>query len=217
MCSPVHPVHLVQRRERKVVRASSALRLVAGITLARVPLACAFALVLILWSDGFAHLTVCLGLLALIEATDILDGFLARRLRVDSDLGAMLDPLADSISRLTVYWALAASGLVYLVVPLVMAARDITVGYCRLWRMREGRSVKARLSGKLKAVVQGVASVGILLQPLYENHLGEPGRWTAPVWSYLVIAATIVSGIDYVWDAFAQRRLATSEGARPVL
>ena len=46
----------------------------------------------------------------MIELTDALDGAIARARGVTSELGATLDPLTDSMSRLIVYWTLAAAG-----------------------------------------------------------------------------------------------------------
>jgi CDP-diacylglycerol--glycerol-3-phosphate 3-phosphatidyltransferase len=134
-------------------------------------------------------------LLAISEVTDALDGFFARRLGVVSETGAMLDPYADSVSRLIVYWSLAGAGSALAFVPLVMAVRDVTVAYARITWVRQGKSVSARLSGKVKAVVQGVAAFALLWGPLYVK---ATGVWITVALSWLVIAVTVYSAVDYV-------------------
>src|SRR5690606_15897420 len=116
--------------------------LVQVVTLARVPLA--IALAVILQSNEsltMGVLVACSVLLAISEVTDFLDGQLARRLGVVSETGAMLDPYSDSVSRLIVYWSLAQRDLTLSFVPLVMAVRDVTVAYCRITWVRQGKSV----------------------------------------------------------------------------
>jgi len=134
-------------------------------------------------------------ILLLGEVTDALDGFLARRYNLQSEWGAMLDPYADSVSRLIIYWALGQAGLALAVVVLVMAVRDVTVAYCRIIWTRQGRSVGAKLSGKAKAVVQFAGAFILLLLPLL---VAAETRWPMLAVSWLVIVATAWSGLDYL-------------------
>lgn len=175
---------------------SGAYLLVQAVTLARIPLAVAFAVVLLSSArPATSVLVACSVILALSEVTDVLDGQLARRLGVVSETGAMLDPYSDSVSRLIVYWSLAGAGLALSFVPLVMGIRDVTVAYCRITWVRQGKSVSARWSGKLKAVVQGLAAFGLLGSPAYRD---AAGPWVVPVLSWLVAALTVYSAIDYL-------------------
>jgi CDP-diacylglycerol--glycerol-3-phosphate 3-phosphatidyltransferase len=186
----------IAQRSRRSTGRSAVLQLV---TLGRVPIAAAFAAILIYWS-GLSATLLCLLLLILIEISDCLDGYLARRWGLVSEWGAMIDPYSDSISRITVYWALAVSGLAWAVLPLVMAARDITVAYCRVILTRHGQSVSARWSGKLKACVQATGAFLLLLSPLYTNWTGE---WPIPAVSCIVLIATLVSPIEYAAAAIS--------------
>jgi CDP-diacylglycerol---glycerol-3-phosphate 3-phosphatidyltransferase len=170
--------------------------LVQGLTLSRIPLAIAFAAVLAGFrSPGLGVILACSVILAISEVTDALDGLLARRWGVVSETGAMLDPYSDSVSRLIVYWSLAWAGLALAFLPLVMAVRDVTVAYCRITWVRQGRSVSAKWSGKVKAVVQGVAAFVLLWSPLY---VAATGAWIVTAVSGVVIAVTVYSAIDYL-------------------
>lgn len=94
---------------------------------------------------------------ALIEVSDVLDGYLARKLGQESEAGKVLDPLADSLSRLTYFICFAASGIMPLWVLLLLVYRDIGVAYIRVLYSRDRIMLPARISGKIKAWVYGFA------------------------------------------------------------
>ena len=179
--------------------------LVQILTAVRVPLAITFAVLLPSSVEDRSWLLGCLALLVLQEASDVLDGALARRLGVVSRWGQVFDPFADSISRLIVYWALAQAGLTLAAVPLVMAVRDVTVAYSRLVAADHGGSVSARLSGKIKAWVQGLGAMFLTATPLFDG----PAASGAYV-SWIVIAVTAASAVEYVLGAQSAITAATS-------
>lgn len=94
---------------------------------------------------------------ALIEASDFFDGYLARKLNLESELGKVLDPLADSLSRLTYFVCFAASGIMPAWVLLVLVYRDVGVSYIRVLFSRWSVLLPARVSGKVKAWVYAFA------------------------------------------------------------
>jgi CDP-diacylglycerol--glycerol-3-phosphate 3-phosphatidyltransferase len=97
---------------------------------------------------------------ALIEVSDLLDGHLARALGQESELGKVLDPFADSVSRLTYFICFAGSGIVPLWILLTLVYRDVAVAYIRVMASKGKALMAARLSGKLKAWVYAVAGAG---------------------------------------------------------
>ena len=172
--------------------------LVLLLTVLRGPLAVSFAVLFLTVGHGWTRVVAGLFLLAAMELTDLLDGFAARRFGVVTEWGAALDPYMDSFSRLIVYWTLACAGLIMPLVPLVMALRDVTVAYCRVFLTRAGQSVAANWSGKIKAVVQGAMAMIIvgesIYSPLLGSRLASPGAW-------LVIVVTLASAAQYVMQA----------------
>jgi CDP-diacylglycerol--glycerol-3-phosphate 3-phosphatidyltransferase len=127
------------------------------------------------------------------ELTDLADGFLARKFGMSSELGAALDPLCDSLYRLTVFLGFAAAGWMPLWMVLPFAFRDIIVSYARIAAASRGASVGARWSGKIKAVVQGAAQIAVLV--LFA--LGWGGEWN--IWLIgAAVLMTLYSLIDYV-------------------
>ena len=173
--------------------------LIQSITLVRIPLSVIFFVILTACKESTAMLVLALGLLLLVETTDAVDGHIARHFNLASEYGATLDPYADSISRLIIYSALASKNLVLLLVPLVMALRDITVAYARILLARMDRSVSARISGKIKAIVQAFGAFLAILGPYYWESIGE---WSFYVLSWIIITVTFLSSIEYVKDAF---------------
>ncbi len=173
-------------------------RIVQAVTAVRIPLAIGFGLALPHTQARPTWLYGCLALLLLQELSDLLDGHLARRFGVVSEWGQMFDPFADSVSRLIVYWSLASVGLASAILPLVMALRDIIVAYSRLVSQLRGGSVSARVSGKIKAWVQGLGAIFLLLTPIHALWTGVD----APIIvSWVVLLVTAGSAVEYVVGA----------------
>ena len=84
--------------------------LVLTLTLGRIPLAVFFAILFAVVDPSIPRIVAGVFLLLLMEVSDILDGNIARRRGVVTEWGAMLDPYADSVSRLIVFWTLASAG-----------------------------------------------------------------------------------------------------------
>jgi CDP-diacylglycerol--glycerol-3-phosphate 3-phosphatidyltransferase len=149
-------------------------------------------------------LWLALGLVGMIEISDLADGQLARRHNVVTGFGKLFDPYADSVSRLMVYWALAVAGRCLAIVPLVMAVRDVSVTYVRIVLTRRGRDGSARLSGKLKALVQGTVAPILMAGPLVPGW-GQIGAWVIATGSVAVIGVTVASLVDYGLAALREK------------
>ena len=131
------------------------------LTLGRITLAPLFFLLYELAGQGSPFLLIGIwGLFSLIEVSDLLDGHLARRLGQESELGKVLDPLADSLSRLTYFVAFAGSGILPFWILLVLVYRDVGVAYIRVMVSRGKVLMPARVSGKIKAWVYAAAGIG---------------------------------------------------------
>ena len=173
--------------------------LVQFFTIVRIPIAVLLAVLLVnteRWTWGTILFYASLS--GLIEISDLLDGHFARKYGIVTEWGAMLDPYADSVSRLITYWGLAMASLIIPLVPLCMALRDITVAYCRITLTRFGKTVSAKRSGKIKAIFQGVGAILIILGPLYWPYTG---KWTLHLLSWLIIGVTMFSIIEYAHGA----------------
>ena len=111
-----------------------------------------------------------------IEVSDLLDGHLARLWHQESELGKVLDPMADTLCRLTYFIALAGAGILPLWMLLVFVYRDFVVAYIRVVISRAGVMLAARISGKLKAWTYAIAAGGGFMVFSLRT-LGAPSVW----------------------------------------
>ncbi len=184
--------------EKEIKNNKTGFIILQSITLLRIPLSIIFAVILLTLDHGQTRFLISLIILLLIEATDLLDGPIARHFNLSSEYGAALDPYADSISRLIVYFSMALSGLVLLLLPLCMALRDITVAYSRIILAKKGLSVSAKKSGKIKASFQAIGGIAALFGPYY---WAAVGKWSFYFLSWILIAVTLLSAVEYVLSA----------------
>lgn len=82
--------------------------------------------------------------------TDFVDGYLARKNNQVTDIGKMLDAIADKILVNPVLIIFAAEGLISPVVPVVVVVRDIIVNTIKMEAASKGKVVAAINSGKIK-------------------------------------------------------------------
>ena len=93
------------------------------------------------------------GVLFLIASlTDRIDGHLARKLNQVTDLGKMLDAIADKILVNGVLIILAYDRLIPVVVPVIIITRDIITDTCKMVSGNKGKVVAASWTGKIKTV-----------------------------------------------------------------
>lgn len=131
--------------------------------------------------------------------TDLIDGYLARRVNQVTILGKFLDPLADKV--------LVSSALVMLVqlnrvsawVAIVIICRDIMVTGLRAIAADEGIVIAADKYGKLKTLLQLVA-LGPLI--LHYTWFGIPMDKIGTFLLYLALALTVFSGFNYFLTFF---------------
>jgi CDP-diacylglycerol---glycerol-3-phosphate 3-phosphatidyltransferase len=96
----------------------------------------------------------------LIEFSDLLDGHFARSRKQESDIGKVLDPCADALSRLTYFVAFAGARILPIWILLILVYRDVAVAYIRVMVSNSQVLMPARASGKLKAWVYAFAGGG---------------------------------------------------------
>ena len=137
-------------------------------------------------------------LFGMIEVTDLIDGKIARKYDQISDTGKLLDPFADSLSRLTYFFCFSIAGVMEFWIFLIILYRDLGVAFVRLMISRKGIAMSARLSGKLKAVVYAVAGiVGLAMMTLNITSLEKNILSPAQLITTIVF---IVSAVVALWS-----------------
>jgi len=189
------------------------------LTLSRLCLAPVFVVLFLTNQPWAAVAALCLAVV--FEVTDLLDGYVARRLGQVSSLGKLIDPLADSVSRFSVFLAFLTEETVrqepwpVLLVALLFY-RDAVVAYVRTFAAATGTVLSARRSGKIKAAVQG-CGILVFLTVRAASFLwpSVEGLGLRPVVFYVVMVpialVTVLSGVDYV---AANRRAIAAMAAR---
>jgi CDP-diacylglycerol---glycerol-3-phosphate 3-phosphatidyltransferase len=138
------------------------------LTLSRILLGPIFLIVYLYYQDWGISLAwlpyLLLFLAGVSELSDLFDGALARKQNKVTDLGKLLDPMADSIFRLSVLLSFT-QGLVQMPLLLVCVFfyRDLIISTLRTLCALRGYALAARLSGKIKAVIQAAIIFFILL------------------------------------------------------
>ena len=148
------------------------------LTVARLPLALLFVLV-----DGPWERFV---VLVLVAGTDLLDGFIARRIG-GSRFGAVLDPIADKLFMACAFGVVAFSGRLQIPEIVGVLVRDIWATIAFLWTIHSGKptAIPARVGGKAVTVAQVLTLVAFIAN----SSLLRPLAW-----------ATAAIGIYAIWD-----------------
>lgn len=171
-----------------------------AITIARIPLAVVFFVLLLLGGTfGLGDLTVrwVAGILFIVAiSTDWVDGYLARRYDIVSDFGKLWDPIADKLLTGAGFIGLAVLGEVNWWIVAVILIREWGITIHRFMVVKQ-HVVAAAWMGKIKTAAQGVA-LGWALLPLHVLIGLEPWTLVTGVLMVIVLVLTIASGIDYV-------------------
>jgi CDP-diacylglycerol--glycerol-3-phosphate 3-phosphatidyltransferase len=146
-------------------------------------------------SVGFAyHDQVSAAVYATAAATDSLDGHIARRRNLVSELGKFLDPLADKILVITVLVILVGQAVIPAWVVVVVFGREFLITGLRFVAANQGVVMASTPWGKSKTLSQNLM-IGLLIleQPYPVLHV------PALVVVGVAVTATVLSGLDYLW------------------
>lgn len=174
------------------------------ITVVRILLAPAFIWLLLQDGGELGVLRyVAAGLFILAIATDSLDGQLARGRNLVTDVGIILDPIADKVLIGGALVALSILGELWWWVTIVILVREFGITIFRFIALRD-RVIPASWSGKIKTIVQAVA-VALFLVPLWQ-FLGDWVHVVNWIAMGVALALTVYSGLDYLYQAWKLRR-----------
>lgn len=109
-----------------------------------------------------AHL-IAAAVFAIASLTDWLDGYLARKLDQATELGAFLDPVADKLLVVVVSLVLLAAYPALLLPVAIIVVRELVISALREWTSAKGKRVAVAFTGKLKATIQMIAIIALLM------------------------------------------------------
>ncbi|MBN1646780.1 MAG: CDP-diacylglycerol--glycerol-3-phosphate 3-phosphatidyltransferase [Spirochaetales bacterium] len=115
------------------------------------------------WTGRFARTsTIALILLfVLMELSDLFDGIIARKYNLVTDMGKVMDPFADVISRMTFFLCFVSIGIMPVWMITVFIYRELSITFYRMYLIQKGQnSMAASRWGKNKAISYTVSGVG---------------------------------------------------------
>uniref|UniRef100_A0A942SYW7 CDP-diacylglycerol--glycerol-3-phosphate 3-phosphatidyltransferase n=1 Tax=Neobacillus citreus TaxID=2833578 RepID=A0A942SYW7_9BACI len=137
--------------------------------------------------------------------TDSADGIIARRQNLVTDFGKLVDPIADKVLIGGALIALSILGELPWYVTVLILVREVGITVFR-FAVLSDRVIPASRGGKIKTVLQAVA-LTLALFPWW-NVVGDWAHWVNGVLMTAAFLATVLSGADYLWQAWKHNRSA---------
>ena len=172
------------------------------------------ALYATLWLNNELGPWIAAALFGICAWTDVFDGWLARRLRAESTLGRVLDPIADKILVITALLVLVERNIIgegvwvtqaSLLAACIIVWRELLIAGLREYLAGRSRGLPVTQWAKLKTILQMFAITFLLAMPPLEHWL--TGSWLVlHVLLWLAAALSAVTGAAYVRDAVRQYR-----------
>jgi CDP-diacylglycerol--glycerol-3-phosphate 3-phosphatidyltransferase len=138
---------------------------------------------------------------AALSVTDFLDGFLARKLNIESVVGKFLDPLADKLLVMALLIYMVPMGRIAAWVVVVLLGRELAITGLRSIASSEGIVIGAGSGGKWKTAIQMVGILCLILHfphrvvPFYSGlvDLNVVGQWLV----LLSLVFSLTSAVEY--------------------
>lgn len=134
------------------------------------------------------------GLFIIASVSDFLDGYIARKYNMVTDLGKMLDAIADKILVNGVLILLATSGFIHPIIPVVIVSRDTIVDIIKMVAGSKGNVVGASILGKIKTILM---MCGITLTLFYNLPFELINIKVSNILLTLACIMSVISAVQY--------------------
>jgi CDP-diacylglycerol--glycerol-3-phosphate 3-phosphatidyltransferase len=159
------------------------------------------------------HVTVALLLFSAAGISDFLDGLIARRRKLITNFGILMDPLADKIMVCSAFIAFVDLKWIPSWMVVIIVARELAITGLRLLAASKNVVLAAEGFGKHKTISQIVAIIAFLVQHSYKDwggfgeaifgfQIGLKGPWVdwfTELAKWVAVGLTFVSGWIYLW------------------
>lgn len=146
---------------------------------------------------------ILLGILIFCEITDLVDGLWARWKNQVTDLGKVMDPMADSITHILVFFTFTQSWIdIPILLVFVFLYREFLISTLRTICALRGFSLAARRSGKIKTLLQAIVAILIvvLMIPFIMGYISlETLKVTSLILVSIAAIYSVISAVDYVY------------------
>lgn len=139
---------------------------------------------------------IAAGVFIFASLTDFLDGYLARKYQLITNLGKFMDPLADKLLVTAALLCLVELHELPAWIVMIIIAREFIISIFRAVAASEGIVIAASWWGKIKTNVQMAAIILILFRNVPFEEIGWP---VSDYLMYLAVILTVISGYDYIY------------------
>ena len=138
---------------------------------------------------------ICGVIFMIASLTDFLDGYLARKYNLVTDLGKVMDAIADKVLVNGVLIVLAVEGYISVVVPVVIVSRDIFVDSIKMVAGQKSGAVGASKAGKFKTAFMLVGITLLFFQDIPFSLFGV--NFVSRTIIMIATVLSVISGIQY--------------------
>ncbi|MHC4839676.1 MAG: CDP-alcohol phosphatidyltransferase family protein [Planctomycetota bacterium] len=131
--------------------------------------------------------------------TDVVDGYVARRSKQVSDIGKLMDPLADAVFFLIVWTAYAQAGafVIWLVIPFFVR-ESIQHGYIRRTAKKYGVALPANFWGKMKTLFQTLVLITMAWFEFFLRAGYDIAHWSRPANNIMLAVVAMISLLSII-------------------
>lgn len=135
------------------------------------------------------HVEIALGILIVAGLTDVADGYIARKYKLVTTFGNMMDPLADKLMMMAVIASLFLTERISLWAALFFFVRDLAmIGTGAVYHLRGKKTVPANAYGKITTVLLYL----VIPLVMYRYQYSEAILWTVIAFSFITSAIYLV-------------------------
>ncbi|MBL7197266.1 MAG: CDP-diacylglycerol--glycerol-3-phosphate 3-phosphatidyltransferase [Candidatus Omnitrophica bacterium] len=169
----------------------------------------AFVFMAFLFMPGLVSKIIAFLVFCFASFTDFFDGWLARRRNEITDLGKLLDPIADKVLVLAAFLSFVEMHLIWAWMVVIIIIRELLITGLRILAITKGKVLEAGISGKHKTVSQMLTIFFILIVLIVREIGVQQNFWTAGVENivncgiiilmFITVSLTVSSGFSYLW------------------
>ncbi|MDZ7795071.1 MAG: CDP-diacylglycerol--glycerol-3-phosphate 3-phosphatidyltransferase [Spirochaetia bacterium] len=156
-----------------------------------------------------ASLIVLVIVFVVMEVSDFLDGYFASKYKMVTDIGKVIDPFGDVMSRMTYFFCFTLIGLMPAWIFLILLYRELGITFLRMLMIRRGIAMAASVWGKAKAVTYAAGGVLGLLYTISIRF--DPSLGFLPSLKAFTLAVFILGAISSVLSFLTYIRTAASD------
>jgi cardiolipin synthase len=155
---------------------------------------------IVVWAIISGEMLLAFSLFLIAGISDAVDGFLAKRFHMESELGAYLDPLADKALIVSIYVSLGIARELPISLVILVVSRDIMIvsGFMLSWLVDKPMAVRPHPVSKANTVMQILLAVLVLA----EKAFGLDTPVLANIGIFLVVVLTLLSIGFYLAEWF---------------